>query len=275
MPDNTKTFLLGAGAQKAGTTWLYNYIASFGNVETGAYKELHVWDAMFVPGFEKFRQSPFRIASHKRYIRWRMQRSTVFYFDYFAGLLDKPGKNFTADITPGYCALGAKEFAQIKSGFQERGINTKICFLMRDPVERCWSAMRMVRKRGVSGNDVQLPADEDAALLAYYNSDAARIRSNYPNTVREIEKVFAPDEIFFGLYETLFDTSSLNALSAFLGLPVNQSFAQNHFNVSAKVDGISDATRSIVANHFHEVYEYCAQRFPETLDHWSGYKFLS
>ena len=42
----TKTFLLGVGCQKGGTTWLYDYLATSPQFKHGHRKEYHVFDAI-------------------------------------------------------------------------------------------------------------------------------------------------------------------------------------------------------------------------------------
>lgn len=44
-----KTFLLGVGAQKAGTTWLYDYLNDHPQTDMGLYKEYHLFDNLHVP----------------------------------------------------------------------------------------------------------------------------------------------------------------------------------------------------------------------------------
>ena len=50
-------FVLGVGAQKAGTTWLHEYLASLPEVDLGFMKEYHVFDQNYVrdttPGRKK------------------------------------------------------------------------------------------------------------------------------------------------------------------------------------------------------------------------------
>ena len=40
-----KKFILGLGAQKAGTSWLYNYFNSRDDFFSGFMKEYHIFDA--------------------------------------------------------------------------------------------------------------------------------------------------------------------------------------------------------------------------------------
>lgn len=46
---NTKTFVLGLGHQKCGTTWLYHYLSQSRRFKGGIKKEYHIWDALDVP----------------------------------------------------------------------------------------------------------------------------------------------------------------------------------------------------------------------------------
>ena len=45
----TGTFLLGLGAQKAGTAWMHRYLESSPQCDPGFRKEYHVWDAVDLP----------------------------------------------------------------------------------------------------------------------------------------------------------------------------------------------------------------------------------
>ena len=60
-----KTFVLGVGAQKAGTSWLHHQLASRADTDFGFLKEYHVFDVIFHSEYEYFR--PKRVAPWK----WR------------------------------------------------------------------------------------------------------------------------------------------------------------------------------------------------------------
>ena len=44
-----KTLLLGVGAQRAGTTWMHDYLSRSEKIETSPIKELHFFDAWLRP----------------------------------------------------------------------------------------------------------------------------------------------------------------------------------------------------------------------------------
>ena len=51
------------------------------------------------------------------------------------------------------------------------------------------------------------------------NADFDASRSNYEYTCQQLDKVFSPDEIFYGFYESLFNASEIDRLSQFIGVP--------------------------------------------------------
>ncbi len=46
-----KIFLLGLGAQKSGTTWLFDYLNGNSHAKFGIFKEYHVLDTNFFPQY--------------------------------------------------------------------------------------------------------------------------------------------------------------------------------------------------------------------------------
>jgi hypothetical protein len=53
----------------------------------------------------------------------------------------------TGDITPDYAGLNRNILEAIREKFSREGVNVKALILMRDPVERCFSAVRMYMGR--------------------------------------------------------------------------------------------------------------------------------
>ena len=273
MPE--KTFVLGVGAQKAGTTWLHRYLSSYDCVKTGFSKEYHIWDAIHTPECRRFRVSAARaLISRKAWARRRMQLAAEHYFAYFDRLLRDPKTTVTADITPSYASLSSSVFGEIVEGFAERDIRVKVVFLMRDPVERCWSAVRMHRKKGRALENVLIDVDEGRALLEYCKSSDALLRTQYDDTVREIEKAVPRADVFYGFFEDLFEPASIDELSSFLGLQPKHDFARRTFNATEKKISIERNVLRSVANQYASVYEFCENRFPRTKDLWLGFQLI-
>jgi hypothetical protein len=52
----TKTFLLGVGCQKGGTTWLYRYLTRSPQFVPGYRKEYHLFDSLYLESGDDARQ---------------------------------------------------------------------------------------------------------------------------------------------------------------------------------------------------------------------------
>lgn len=273
--SNKNIFILGVGGQKCGTSWLSEYINSFSNVNPGITKEYHIWDAIHVLKCKSFRvsESKRKRSSNKRQI-YAMQQNEAAYFDYFLELLEKPGTNITADITPSYSALDTEIFAKIFEGFQKRNVECKVIFLMRDPFERCWSTVRMDRKRGKSRWGVSLKVDEETSLLRYAKTAHAQIRTRYDKTIANLEKSIPATNLHLAIYEELMTETGIAALSEFIGVPPKPNFAKTKVNVTPKTHPISKETISNVVKEYSDVYDYCGERFPQTRSLWAGFNYL-
>ncbi len=203
-----------------------------------------------------------------------MQESPEFYFEYFKGLLDRPGISMTGDITPSYCSLADDVLRTIREGFGRRRVHVKAIFLMRDPVERCWSTVRMHRERGnrraalAKGVDIALP-DADA-LLQYARTDHARIRTDYPSTLQNMSAVFPKEDAYVGFYENLFTGEQIQRLSAFLGIRSNADFAGSRFNASPKQTELPTDVRDQVRAIFRNVYEEIYREYPCSRSLWKS-----
>ena len=112
---NERTFVLGVGAQKAGTTWLHSYVASSANANMGFTKEYHIWDAVCSPLCNNFRLHKHQLSKLNtlNYLRYCMQEIPGFYEGYFNSIFNS-GAKITGDITPSYSVLTEGDFHKIK-----------------------------------------------------------------------------------------------------------------------------------------------------------------
>lgn len=278
-----KTFLLGLGAQKAGTTWVHAFLSRDARVDFGPVKEYHVWDAVTLPEMSHFdhrSRSRFRawaegssrsllgLGPNNNSVRGQLQADPDNYFRFFTDLLAKPGTDITGDITPAYSGLPATVLAQVRDGFSARGIGTRAIFIMRDPAERAISAATMNRRKNDPNEDVPLRGGLDAAVLSYAHSPAARVRDDYRATVSAIRAVFPEEDTFFGFYETLFSAHEVQRLADFAGVRADLAFTGSRINSHAKTESVSEATRARLREIYKDTYRFCADAFPETRALW-------
>lgn len=270
-----KTFVLGLGAQKAGTTWLYDYLKRSPAFAHGYFKEYHVFDAVDMDWLwrgrvnQKAEEALGALKRGEPENAFQLHRASMvaderFYFDYFAGLLrSRPRFRLTADVTPEYALLSRERLAGIKESFHRRRIRTLALFLMRDPVDRIWSQIRM--QKGRQPDLYPAPAEE---LLRERFADPRYLyepMSRYERTLENLDAVFAPEEIVHGFYEDLFSADEVRRICDQLGLEYRDPDFDRRRNVSAvgAAEGLPDDLVRTVATHLSETYEAVAARFPD------------
>ena len=158
---------LGIGAQKAGTTWLYRGLELHPDIWLPPVKELHFFDERIrfpQPGFDNIH------GTHGPSKRWRRQlhnerrrrrrvamvddaeaRNRAWCSEYFFGTpsIDWYRSLFTGhlhsgEVTPEYAALDAEMIDTVVAALPE----IRVIYLLRNPIEREWSAALMATRSG-------------------------------------------------------------------------------------------------------------------------------
>lgn len=267
-----KTFILGVGAQKCGTTWLYRYLKSPSHVNLGVRKEYHIWDSKY--SCLEFSSKRFWQIKNSGDLQQYMMINIPGYYEYYFDSLIKGRINITGDITPSYASLTAAHYSNIKQRLEAKDFQVKVVFLMRDPVQRCWSAARMnYRDRASSDNYIMSNTELNELFQKeiYNNSYIARTR--YEETIQNLEQVFDQSELYLSIYETMHELDNLTKLSTFCGVPTNTKFSDQVVNSSPSKTLTRDNATACYTQ-FKSTYEFCNARFPETKRHWQAYDHL-
>lgn len=285
-----KNFILGVGAQKSGTTWLHSQLMRNDSVDMGFAKEYHTFDAIFSEHCSFFRtdllntildkEKDGSLGRNKKSCMNAIRRlafidNTDNYFNYFDQLHSRNDKlKAVGDITPSYSMLTSEAYTHIRQGLEARGFRVKVIFLMRDPVERAWSMLRMGRRNAAKKGKV-FEYSETESLRRFYKSPAQELRTRYDRTIAELEKVFEPEDIFCDFYERLFTEHTYKALQKFLGLELKSADFNFYSNVSAVTESIDPELKAEIANYYSIVYDFVSNKTKgESLKLWSGYQFL-
>jgi len=147
------------GVQKAATSWLWVQLRSHPDVWMPPVKELHFFDHLFVPENRKW--TGWHIKTHVgKTIKWHREngKDSGPYFDYLQGLLGEDmfteewyrrayslpaaKTKMTGDITPEYCMIERKGVEYVRNLLGD----IKIVIMVRDPVDRALSQIRMNAK---------------------------------------------------------------------------------------------------------------------------------
>ena len=295
-----KTFILGVGSQKGGTSWLHKQLANNPSIDFGFRKEYHVFDAIntdqdlsnpddskqFGKNYrDNVIQTVLRAAkdgnlginearnrgSRRRALQLAFLDNINYYFDYFDyQYLKNPEVQAVGDITPSYALLKPKTFQLIKRGLIKRGFTVKVFFLMRDPVERAWSMARM-KKRDMNAKK-QKKFDEFKYLYNLKDNRNER-KSRYEYTIQNLEKVFNEDDIYYDFYERLFTPESRTRLQQFLKLELQEFDSNQIVNASPKSETIPEELNQHLVNHFRSTYAFMLGRHGDMITNlWQGYQ---
>lgn len=273
----SKTFVLGVGCQKGGSSWLHAQFKNQRNFDMGFRKEYHVFDTMHIAGCEHVLKKRLdklsKLVTQKRLMTPESPRDLLKmidfcrdhenYYDYFDYLYQKSEETeFVGDITPAYCGLSQSVLRTIRNRLQSRGFTVKVIFLMRDPVERIWSQVRMQRRAIEKGQpNHQFKRSEEEMILSSFDSWPTEFRTRYETTIRNLEAVFQEEHLFYEVYERLFRRDSICKLEQFLHTQLLDVDLDERVNASPKKVSLSSSTIEKVARFYRSTYRYCAQRF--------------
>ena len=104
---------------------------------------------------------------------------------------------------------------------------------------------------------------ENELVKILYKDKRVINRTKYQNTVNNLEKIFNKDDIFYALYENLFDKETLERLKNFLCLPNLIFKSQKIIHSTPKLNKVelSDDLKKDIFNFYNETYSFCEIRF--------------
>ncbi|MCH2165520.1 MAG: hypothetical protein MK098_12830 [Marinovum sp.] len=279
-----KTFFLGLGGQKCGSSWMQAYLARQPGSDFGRLGEYQIWESDLGSVFARYRVPEpdwlelTRAEAKRRLgmtvpaqvLRWRMQTNRDEYFRYFKRLLCQSGIRSTGDVTPSYAALPVPILKGIQDGFAAKDIKTRAMFAMRDPVARLRSHMNMEIAKGRvnTGDEAQLLAD-------FYKTKEAASRSRYDLTLGAMEDVFGPEDRFITLFEELFTPKGTARFADWACVATERNAGGKAVNARGSGHNeLPDALISEIVQTYRHVYEAVFDRLPKARDLWPSSQYL-
>jgi len=235
-PSDVK-LLIGLGAMKAGTTWLYEYLKKNPEVHFSSLKEVHYFDVLNYPHDRHHLISKVdRVHSILESVKNKTLSelsSAVKNFDQVSDEIimykNSDGKHreykeflirgynrqkVIGDITPSYCFSSQS----VISDMLALSHDVRFIFIMRDPINRLWSAIRMRAKQ-----QNELNFNDSCELIVKELVDnplhPMLTRSDYIRTLENVEKVVPRDKFLNIFYEEMFSSHTCKKISDFLDIP--------------------------------------------------------
>lgn len=189
---------LCVGTQKSGTTWLHANLMKHPDIYLPDFKEVHYFDRV----------------QKKHSLKW------------YSNIFKRKGKNIAGDITPAYCA-SCTDLELMKILIPD----TKIIFLMRNPIDRAWSASKMSLLTTKKLDEV--PADK---FKKHFNSIGSLDRGDYINIYKRYESTFGQENIFVGFFEEIERNPKKLLIDILSFLKVSTELDWTQFDLKKKVN---------------------------------------
>lgn len=157
---------LGIGAQKAGTTWLYEMLRQHPGLGFPAGKEVHFWDGKRQLGLEWYR-AQFSAEDALR----------------------------SGEITPAYAILPLEVIREIHR-FEPA---LRLFYLIRNPIERAWSSALMALGRA----EMQVEEASDQWFIDHFCSAGSLKRGDYEQCLRNWRLVFGVEQLLVLSYDMI------------------------------------------------------------------------
>ena len=229
------------GAQKAGTTWLSNYLKTHPNVSVPEWKEHDYWNQ--VEGrphpsrmlrVQKERREnpnpirdiaallPFTLHAKRQRAITLALRATEMPFPPYSAYADvilenaDETTNAAGEICPEYALLKAETFSKMSA----LSPNVRFIYLMRDPVSRFLSGVRHdVRKK--LGKNAVTPENLSKAINRHAGRENSRPLelSRYDLTLSQLDAGVPADNILCIFFEEMFSQACVREICDFLSIP--------------------------------------------------------
>ncbi|MFN2542220.1 MAG: sulfotransferase [Chthoniobacterales bacterium] len=257
---------LCVGAQKGGTSWLYQQLAAHPEFWMPPIKELHYFDKLSRVKAILPRERDERDARFLERLKSLSERSYID-LEQYAHLFESKGSRLSGDISPTYSMLNEEMIQRIV----EHLPNAKVIFLARDPVERAWSQLSMgVRRETIKPFDA---SDADEVIRNLLNPGVLAL--SYPSKiVARWRRYVRPD--LFGVYffdDLEKDPAALRrSIIQFLGSDPEQPSGRLRpdYNKDAGIQKLrlTDKVRLRVAQFFKDELQACAAELNGPAKSW-------
>ncbi len=202
------------------------------------------------------------------WFRWTFgQYDDSWYISLFA-----PGRSHKAagEITPSYAILEKKDIARMKA------INPdlKLIFLIRNPIDRAWSAIRLYSRTNPEFN-----INSDREVISLLQTQGNLLRGDYERTIDNFLQYFNSDQMLICFYDAIqyAPCKLMNDITRFLDVaPFEKGAIVNSIPVnSAPSHPMSRQVKAYLVELFGPKIEKMADRFGSYATIWNKENSIS
>jgi len=270
---------LCVGAQKAATTWLYDALSVVPGIFLPRIKELHYFSELYSPDAKRFgpkhraQQIRKSRAFHKsQNTGTDYERAVLAQLDqidlapindeWYKGIFDFAHDNdICGEICPCYMSMPTRGIRHAIS----INPNVRVLIIIRDPIDRVWSHMRMHVKTGHLKFDLKSMLNGQTSLGPYM------AYTNYKDSIRRWQSMCGHDRLKLLRYEGIREDphNALSEILTFIGLPGVATRADlTKIVFSGKPLDIPVELRAKLLEELEPQYEFLRSIFPDDVERW-------
>lgn len=272
------------GAAKAGTSWLHRQLSQHPECRFRAIKELHYFDALERGRLDqqiahhRAQQSDLkaRLAARGGVATPEQQQrladraewlevlgrgeDPAAYVEYMTR--DARAGQVVADMTPAYALLPSERLARMA----QLTPDVRMLYLLRDPVERLWSHVRMIAARRDEQGVVTARRCENILDRVFSGAEEQIVmRSDYAGALRRLAVV--GEKLLVEVFEDMVAGPGFQRICAFLGIaPRTGDLAPVHVGQSLAMTGDQ---RQAAARYLAPQYDAAERYFGQLPEAWS------
>lgn len=274
---NNKIDFMGIGAARSGSTWLWSVLNHHPDIWMPPIKELHYFDRsidypspsiladdklVFRLFGKKIHNSAFRvlfirsigksILLPKKWgeLQWKLRYFLGTYNDsWYFSLFENNKKAIKGEITPAYSILRKDDVSRIKALIPD----LKVIYIIRNPFDRAWSAIRYRWSRGT------LNIENLDEVIQKIEDPSQSNRSDYFQTIQNWSSSFSNDQFQIYFFDEIVHQPKQLIEKIFTYLNLEPSLQIPIESLSVKVNAskerqIPDSVKHYLAlKYFHEV----------------------
>ena len=283
------TYIFCIGATKAGTSWLYRYLADHPDCYFRTIKELHYFNKLteqqFHQGAIALEPQIVRLETGRTFATptaalrtarklvdlgdWKtvLDEGEVVLPAYRSFLSDgRGGKTHVGDVTPAYALLPPNRLKLLL----KVGSDVRMVFLMRDPIARLWSHVRMTAMRTApKAFSTEAPALLQRILAGEDRGEpkAIRARGDYKAILQQLGRAVEPARLLVMFYEDLMTVCGVTRLADYLGIARHPGkFGDRAFGGTSLA--LPEDLRKAALTYLRPQYDYVAKHHRPLPDAW-------
>ncbi len=284
-------FLYGIGAARAGTTWLARALRMHPQAALPPVKELHYFDAL---DQDRAQWAMDQLMRARQAMRDELTEATrpalrkklttrLSELDRWIGLVGTQEQDdaryealmqrrigddtrVVADITPAYATMQADVFKRMAA---LNGGDVRFVMLLRDPVDRLWSNVRLTLARRVAkGLDPEQVRQRLVGDIASTQDTPELARADYAATLDRLKNTVDADKQQVLFFEDIITGKGVEALSGFLNLDTPLDPPEEAVNTTDDLD-MRPEERAILRRVTDTQYEFAAAHLGKLPKRWT------